>query len=80
MNTFFAQRGYRLTIDESARLSAQVHRSPSYSHFEVLLVMPLRTYADILPPMYCRLGLDCRIASTTASGFGLAALLPCPGS
>jgi hypothetical protein len=27
MNTFFAQRGYRLTLDESARLSAQVHRS-----------------------------------------------------
>jgi hypothetical protein len=25
MNTFFAQRGYRLTLDESARLSAQVH-------------------------------------------------------
>jgi hypothetical protein len=24
MNTFFAQRGYRLTLDESARLSAQV--------------------------------------------------------
>jgi hypothetical protein len=27
MNTFFAQRGYRLTLDESARLSAQVRRS-----------------------------------------------------
>jgi hypothetical protein len=27
MNTFFAQRGYRLTLDESIRLSAQVHRS-----------------------------------------------------
>jgi hypothetical protein len=24
MNTFFAQRGYRLTLDKSARLSAQV--------------------------------------------------------
>jgi hypothetical protein len=80
MNTFFAQRGYRLTMDESARLSAQVRRSPSYSHFEVLLVMSLRTCADILPPMYRRLGLGCRIASTTASGFGLAALLPCLGS
>jgi hypothetical protein len=29
MNTFFAQRGYRLTLDESARLSAQVRRSIS---------------------------------------------------
>jgi hypothetical protein len=27
MNTFFAQRGFRLTLDESVRLSAQVHRS-----------------------------------------------------
>jgi hypothetical protein len=25
MNTFFAQRGYRLTLDESVRLSAHVH-------------------------------------------------------
>jgi hypothetical protein len=25
MNTFFAHRGYRLTLDESVRLSAQVH-------------------------------------------------------
>jgi hypothetical protein len=80
MNTFFAQRGYRLTMDESARLSAQVCRSPSYPHFEVLLVMPLRTCADILPSMYCRFDLGCRIAFTTASGFGLAALLPYPGS
>jgi hypothetical protein len=80
MNTLSAQRGYRLTMDESARLSAQVRRSPSYSHFELLLVMSLRTCADILPPMYCRLGLGCRIASMIASGFGLAALLPCPGS
>jgi hypothetical protein len=27
MNTFFAQRGYRLTLDKSVRLSAQVRRS-----------------------------------------------------
>jgi hypothetical protein len=80
MNTFFAQRGYRLTMNESARLSAQVRQSSSYSHFELLLVMPLRTCADILPLMYCRLGLGCRITSMTASGFGLAALLPSPGS
>jgi hypothetical protein len=35
MNTFFAQRGYRLTLDESVRLSAQVHRSHFCSCFEV---------------------------------------------
>jgi hypothetical protein len=30
MNTFFAQRGFRLTLDESVRLSAQVRRSHFY--------------------------------------------------
>jgi hypothetical protein len=80
MNTFFAQRGYHLTLDESARLSAQICRSHAYSRFEALLVMPLRTCVDILPSMYRRLGLGCRIAFTIASGFDLAALLPCPGS
>jgi hypothetical protein len=80
MNTFFSQRVYRLTLDESARLSAQVCRSHSYSRFEALLVMPLRSCADILPSMYCRLGLGCRIVFTIASGCDLAALLPCPGS
>jgi hypothetical protein len=39
MNTFFAQRGYRLTLDESVRLSAQVCRSHFYSCFETLLVV-----------------------------------------
>jgi hypothetical protein len=34
MNTFFAQRGYRLTLDESIRLSAQVRRSHFYSCFK----------------------------------------------
>jgi hypothetical protein len=33
MNTFFAQRGFRLTLDESVRLSAQVRRSHSYFSF-----------------------------------------------
>jgi hypothetical protein len=80
MNTFFAQRGYRLTLDESARLSAQVCRSHSNSCFEALLVMPLRTCADMLPSMCCRLGLGCRTVFTIASGYDLAALLPCPGS
>jgi hypothetical protein len=31
MNTFFAERGSRLTLDESVRLSAQVRRSDLYS-------------------------------------------------
>jgi hypothetical protein len=39
MNTFFAQRGYRLTLDESVRLSAQVCRSHFYFHFNTLLVV-----------------------------------------
>jgi hypothetical protein len=80
INTFFAQRGYRLMLDEFARLSAQVCRSHSYSRFETLLVMPLRTRVDILPSMYRRLGLGCRIAFTIASRFDLAALFPCLGS
>jgi hypothetical protein len=34
MNTFFAQRGFRLTLDESVHLSAQVCRSDFYFCFE----------------------------------------------
>jgi hypothetical protein len=30
MNTFFAERGSRLTLDESVRLSAQVHQNYFY--------------------------------------------------
>jgi hypothetical protein len=37
MNTFFAQRGYRLTLDESVRLSAQVRRSHIYFRFKAPL-------------------------------------------
>jgi hypothetical protein len=37
MNTFFAQRGYRLTLDESVRLSAQVRRSHFYFRFKAPL-------------------------------------------
>jgi hypothetical protein len=54
MNTFFAQRGYRLTLDESLRLSAQVRRSHSYSRFKPLLVVLARTHADILPSVFRR--------------------------
>jgi hypothetical protein len=41
MNTFFAQRGFRLTLDESVRLSAQIRRS----HFYFLF----KTHTDALP-------------------------------
>jgi hypothetical protein len=54
MNTFFTQRGYRLTLDESVCLSAQVHRSHFYFRFKTLLVVSTRTHADILPSMFCR--------------------------
>jgi hypothetical protein len=49
MNTFFAQRGYRLTLDESARLSAQVHRSYLCPSFKVALVVSSHAYFDMLP-------------------------------
>jgi hypothetical protein len=54
MNTFFAQRGYRLTLDESVRLSAQVRRSHFYFRFKTLLVVSTRTHADILPSVFRR--------------------------
>jgi hypothetical protein len=54
MNTFFAQRGFRLTLDESVRLSAQVRRSHSYFCFKTLLVVSTRTHADILPSVFRR--------------------------
>jgi hypothetical protein len=54
MNTFFAQRGYCLTLDESARLSAQVHRSYLCPSFKVALVVSSHAYFDMLPPLFCR--------------------------
>jgi hypothetical protein len=36
MNTFFAERGSRLTLDESVRLSAQVRRSDLYFRIDAL--------------------------------------------
>jgi hypothetical protein len=54
MNTFFAQRGYRLTLDESVRLSAQVHRSRFCSCFKVPLVVSSHAYFDMLPSLFCR--------------------------
>jgi hypothetical protein len=49
MNTFFAQRGFRLTLDESVRLSAQVRRSHFYFRFKTLLVVSTRANADVFP-------------------------------
>jgi hypothetical protein len=54
MNTFFAQRGYRLTLDESVRLSAQVRRSHFYSRFKTPLVVSPCTHSDILPSVFRR--------------------------
>jgi uncharacterized coiled-coil protein SlyX len=42
MNTFFAQRGYQLTLDESARLSAQVCRSYFLLMLMIALKVPFR--------------------------------------
>jgi hypothetical protein len=54
MNAFFAQRGYQLTLDESARLSAQVHRSYFFLLFMVALKVHSRRYFDILLSLFRR--------------------------
>jgi hypothetical protein len=51
MNTFFAQRGSRLTLDESVLLSAQVRRSHFYFRFKTLLLVSTRANANVLPLM-----------------------------
>jgi hypothetical protein len=51
MNTFFAQRGSRLTLDESVRLRAQVHRSDFYFHLKTLLLLSTHASAIVLPLM-----------------------------
>jgi hypothetical protein len=48
MNTFFAQRGYRLTLDESARRS---YFCPSS---KVALNVYSHNYFDALPPLFYR--------------------------
>jgi hypothetical protein len=52
MNTFFAQRGYQLTLDEFARLSAQVHRSYFFLLFMVALKVHSREYFNTLPSLF----------------------------
>jgi hypothetical protein len=49
MNIFFAQRRFRLTLDESVHLSAQVRRSHFYFRFKTLLVESTLAHADVLP-------------------------------
>jgi hypothetical protein len=52
MNTFFAQCGYQLTLDESARLSAQVRRSYFSLSSKVALEVHSRKCFDILPSLF----------------------------
>jgi hypothetical protein len=54
MNTFFAERGSCLTLDESVRLSAQVHRSNLYFCSKTLLSVSTHDDAIVLPFMSCR--------------------------
>jgi hypothetical protein len=54
MNTFFAQCGSRITLDESVRLSAQVRRSHFYFRFKTPLVVSTRANDDVLPSVSCR--------------------------
>jgi hypothetical protein len=54
MNTFFAERGSRLTLDESARLSAQVHRSSFYFCSNTPVLVPTPDDAIMLSLMLCR--------------------------
>jgi hypothetical protein len=54
MNTFFAERGSRLTLDESVRLSAQVRQSNLYFCSKTLLLVSTHDDAIALLLMPCR--------------------------
>jgi hypothetical protein len=54
MNTFFAERGSRLTLDESSRLSAQVLRSSFYFCSNTPVLVPTPDDAIMLSLMLCR--------------------------
>jgi hypothetical protein len=54
MNTFFAERGSRLTLDELVFLSAQVRRSNLYFCSKTLLLVLTHDDAIVLPLMSCR--------------------------
>jgi hypothetical protein len=51
MNTFFAQRGSCLTLDESVRLKAQVHRRDFYFRLKSLLSLSTHASAIVFPLM-----------------------------
>jgi hypothetical protein len=53
MNTFFAECGSRLTLDESVRLSAQVRRSNLYFCSKTLFLVSTRDDAIVFPLMSC---------------------------
>jgi hypothetical protein len=54
MNTFFAQCGFRLMLDESVHLSAQVRRSHFIFALRTLIMVSTRTRADVLPSVFRR--------------------------
>jgi hypothetical protein len=54
MNTFFAECGYRLMLDESVRLRAQVRRSNLYFRSKTLFLVSTRDDVIVLPFMSCR--------------------------
>jgi hypothetical protein len=54
MNTFFAERGSRLTLDESVRLSAQVRQSNLCFCSNTPLLVSTHDDAIMLPLMPCR--------------------------
>jgi hypothetical protein len=54
MNTFFAERGSRLTLDESVRLSAQVRRSNLYFCSNTPLLVSTHDDAIMLSLMPCK--------------------------
>jgi hypothetical protein len=54
MNTFFTECGYRLMLDESVRLRAQVRRSNLYFRSKTLFLVSTRDDAIVSPFMSCR--------------------------
>jgi hypothetical protein len=53
MNTFFVERGSRLTLDESVRLSAQVRRSSFHFCSNTPILVPTPDDAIMLSLMLC---------------------------
>jgi hypothetical protein len=76
MNTFFTKRGSRLTLDESARLSAQVHRSSFYFCSSTPVSVPTPDDAIMLSLMLCRWGLAYRSVFSRACDRDIVACFP----